>query len=196
MWVENADSYSTNDPDEIREYFKSNQKRSQESATNCCPWTKNSPNLNEGSVGSVSEPLSLVGVGLGVVEEGKNLIRSSHTIVIPVYNETGQTIAGWNVISKQTGQVLKYVKAGTSSSGYATGGISVVVDATEMVNGDLSGARFGYHAFGTATATAAGVYVTAGLGAIVGLTFIIGENVYDGWMNEIQPQIDKGYSKS
>ncbi len=34
MWVENAGSFSTNDPEEIREYFRSNQKGSE---TNCCP---------------------------------------------------------------------------------------------------------------------------------------------------------------
>jgi hypothetical protein len=144
--------------------------------------------------GSVSGALGWAGVGLGVVEEGANLVKSSQTVVVPVYNEAGKAIAGWNVIFKQTGQVIKYVKAGASKGGYVLAGASVGFDAVDYANGDLSGARFSYHTLGTAAATGAAIYGTAGIGALVGGTFIMGEHAYDLWMQNIQPQINQGFS--
>jgi hypothetical protein len=48
MWVENADSYSTNDPDEIRAFFKSKQNSSQEGFEgDCCPKNTGSANRND-----------------------------------------------------------------------------------------------------------------------------------------------------
>jgi len=131
MWVENAESYSTNDPDEIREFFRSSQRSNEESSNqninqestegNCCPGNGNKRGPSGGSDGgSASGVLGWGGVGLGVVEEGANLFRTSQTVLVTVYNESGKAIAGWNVISKQTGQVLKYIKAGASFGGYAT----------------------------------------------------------------------------
>ena len=195
MWVEDADSFKTDKPDEIRDFITSIKKNNQESSEdNCCPIERNKPNPNGRNESISTDDLGWTGVGLGVIEESTELMRSSQTIVIPIYNETGNVIAGWKVISKQTGHVLKYVKAGVSGLGYSTAGITVIIDANDLANGDLSVSRFSYHTIGTVAAAATAFYLSAGIGALVGGTFILGEYAYDGWAEKIQPQINRGYT--
>jgi hypothetical protein len=67
-------------------------------------------------------------------------------------------------------------------------------ERTLAPGGDLSGTRFVCRSFGTAAATAAGVYGTGGIGALVGGTFILVEHAYDLWMKNIQPRINQGFS--
>ena len=147
------------------------------------------PQASGGSAGSgnVSDILGGTGVVLNLVDEGADFVRSSQTMVVPVYNETGKAIAGWNVISKQTGQVLKYVKAGAQGFGYLTAGAGVAFDAVDLANGDITVGRFSYHTAGTIAAGAATSFGTGGLGALVGGIFILGEKAYDSWVNDVLP---------
>ncbi|REG84429.1 RHS repeat-associated protein [Algoriphagus antarcticus] len=154
---------------------------------------KNNPE-NKDSKKTASN-LGELSTGAAVVEAVGDQIKTAQTRVIPVYDKSGKAIAGWNIISKQTGQVLKYVKAGSSIGSFMLGGASIGYDIYNLSNEGLDYVgRFSYHTLGTVSATAGGVYGTAGLGAMVGGIFILGEYAYDGWMKNIQPQITQGYN--
>ena len=107
-------------------------------------------------------------------------------MVVPIYNEAGKAIAGWKVISKQTGQVLGFIKAGTTFGGYLTAGAGTVIDAIDLANGNISVGRFSYHTVGTAASIVVGAS-SGGLGALVGGVFMLGEMAYDMWNNTIFP---------
>ncbi|MFA0961217.1 RHS repeat-associated core domain-containing protein [Roseivirga sp. BDSF3-8] len=132
------------------------------------------------------------GVGLGLFEEGMDIYGEFKTVVIPIYGKSGKAIAGWNVMLKSTGKTLTILKTGASKGGYILAGAGFVLDTMDFVDGDISAARYGYRTTGTAAAIVAGAFISAGVGAIVGAVFVVGECAYDWWMDDVQPVIDQG----
>lgn len=199
-WVESADSFSTDDPDEIWAFFSQNQGNGENERTyeeNCCSGEDNRyVNEDRGvwHAPMASEPLSWMGVGLGVVEEGASkanpLIKRNRNIV----NDAGKVIGNWKITPKYGKKILDYTSKGATVGGFILSATTVAFDAVDYSNGDLSGVRFSYRTTVTVVGLGVGYIASGGWGALVTGVGILGEHGYDAavWLgNEISNETRK-----
>ena len=207
MWVENAESYSTNDPDEIREFFRSSQRSNEESSNqninqeitegDCCPGNGNKRGPSGGSDDSRSVDFMnspFVGLAVRALEEtSADVLRGTNPL-----SQLSQTSKNLRVVNGSAGVLGKAF--------YLTGLISIRLD---YKNPTISTERFSYNtmvtilpwaieggaaAYSAATGAAAFGSTPVGWAAAgVGIVGILGGQVYDGvswWIYEVSKGLD------
>lgn len=190
MWVENPDSYSTDIPDEIRNFFSSHGSGAKEKPNgNCCPENETKPvealsGFASKTVDFMNSPLTGVGI-LALEESSADVLKDA------------------NPFSRATGnlRVLNSLAGAMGKVGYLTGAISIRLD---YKNTQKSSERFTYNTIVTSlpwaveggAATYSAVTGTALFGstpagwiaASIGLMGVAGGQVYDGvswWIDEV-----------
>ena len=205
MWVENADSFSTDDPDEIREFFTSRQRSFE---GNCCPEDNNKLDQNR-RAGTPQNGWSVVRsntlvesasnggtyadygssflgfVQVGILEYRKSLSISSK---VGTFGRFSRVYSGIGVGSRILGRLT-----------YALAPFSVLSDYREMQRGEIGEARFTYRTVGITSSIVGGAATGSAFGGpwgalggtLIGGTFVAGEITYDAgvWLwNETNRQ--------
>ncbi|MEB2779594.1 RHS repeat-associated core domain-containing protein [Algoriphagus sp. C2-6-M1] len=212
MWVEEADRYSTNDPNEIRDFISQQQGKDEKGKTyeggTLDEVTVTASRINDGenfgrnySLGDFGTGLSLAGEGMWLLGENRSTSLYQQGFrrgLSGNYQLTGRNLSlfGNQPMTSATKPFTSLNTIGNfgkvlSNTGTYLSGASAVVDTYSYTQGNLSGARYSYHMIGTGSSLAALSYLGGPYGAAIGGLFFLGEKVWDmgqPMRNEISSQ--------
>jgi hypothetical protein len=140
------------------------------------------------SGGDIGTGLSLLGEGMWVIGENHSVslyqqgfrrgVNSNYKLVgrnLSLFGNQPMTSATKPFTS------LSPLGKGLSNFGTRLAFASVAIDTYEYSQGNLSGARYGYHLIGTGAATSALYYLGGPIGAATGGLFFLGEKAWDSF---------------